>query len=218
MKFFGSDQHYEHDNVLTKLHRLGYDTQEEHDAVVIDEINDRVNPTDELYLLGDVAWKNPGKLRQQIRCKNVRFVIGNHDKIGKCTNVFGEIYQRMDVKLSNGVIAVCDHYPIAYWNKCHYGSYHLYGHMHMQREFTLNSLFPGRRSMDVGVDNALRILGRPAPFSELEIIELLSSKPGHDPVEFYQDRQVMLEMFSMLPDTDRFGTWKGRSYREWLGL
>lgn len=78
----------------------------------------------------------------------------------------------------------------------------------MQREFTLNALFPGRRSMDVGIDQAIRILGRPAPFSEAEIMELLGEKPGHDPVEYYADRERMEREFMQLPDTHRFGKWR----------
>ena len=62
----------------------------------------------------------------------------------------------------------------------------LYGHLHDQREAWLDSVFPGRRSQDCGVDTAKRLLGRYTCFSEEEIYHSLIKQPGSDPVEFYE--------------------------------
>lgn len=185
--FFTSDTHFGHENLLIKMGRTGFASIEDHDAQVLDQINTLVGRTDRLVLLGDFAWHGAvGKYRQQIRCRHILFVIGNHDKRLKCTNVFGDIPDMRWIKLSNGVKAVCTHYPLAFWDKSHHGSYHFYGHCHAQREATLDTVFPGRRSLDVGIDNARLLLGAPRPFRETELIDLMESRPGHDPISFYE--------------------------------
>jgi hypothetical protein len=64
--------------------------------------------------------------------------------------------------------------------------------MHRQREATLDVAFPGRRSMDVGVDNAKHLLGEYRPFSEDEVLEILLKRPGHDILSFYKEFQSKL--------------------------
>ena len=54
------------------------------------------------------------------------------------------------------------------------------------REETLDTLFPGRRSIDVGVDTAMRLFGEFRPFSDVWLIKNIYSRPGHDSVEWYQ--------------------------------
>jgi hypothetical protein len=38
------------------------------------------------------------------------------------------------------------HYPHAYWPRSHKGCLHVYGHVHAEREATLDAALPGRRS------------------------------------------------------------------------
>jgi calcineurin-like phosphoesterase family protein len=78
------------------------------------------------------------------------------------------------------------HYPHAYWPSSHHGSFHFYGHCHTQREETLDQVFPGRRSIDVGVDNAALLFNDYIPLSERCLIDYLIQQPGHDPVSFYE--------------------------------
>ena len=58
------------------------------------------------------------------------------------------------------------------------GAIALYGHSHSNAEVWLDSVMPGRRSMDVGVDNAAKILGEYKPFSFEEISNIMSKKNG----------------------------------------
>ncbi len=67
---------------------------------------------------------------------------------------------------------------MAVLNKSHHGAIHLYGHSHSSAEEGLDKKFPGRRSMDVGIDNAYRLLGEYRPFSWDEIKHRLLSKQG----------------------------------------
>lgn len=184
--YFTSDQHFEHANLIEKMGRVGFSSMSEHDEAVLDAINAKVPREAWLVLLGDFCWTNPRKWRQRIRCKHVRFVLGNHDKPAQCQAAFGEWRHILEHKTEALGKVVCCHYPIAFWPRSHHGAYHLYGHCHDSRETTLDAWAPERRSMDVGVDSALRLLGSPAPFSEDEIFELLAARDGHDPVTFYR--------------------------------
>ncbi len=60
------------------------------------------------------------------------------------------------------------------------------------REETLDNIYPQRRSMDVGLDNAVKVLGEYRPFSEQEIWDILSVRYGHDRVSFYREYQKEL--------------------------
>lgn len=55
----------------------------------------------------------------------------------------------------------------------------LYGHSHSTAEEWLNQMMPNRRSIDVGVDNAYKLLGEYKPFSYEEIVNIMASKKGH---------------------------------------
>lgn len=54
-------------------------------------------------------------------------------------------------------IVMC-HYPFAIWDRKHYGSYHLHAHSH-------GNYHGEGLILDVGVDNAYKLLGEFAPFS-----------------------------------------------------
>lgn len=185
MKLFIADTHFNHENVLRcsprgKLFKSG----SEHDVAVLKGINAHVNEDDELYILGDVAWTAETSWVSKIRCKYIHHIIGNHDRpsYGK---LFTSTSDVREIKIGE-LKCFLSHYPHAFWPSSHHGSLHLYGHCHAQREETLDKAFPGRRSMDVGVDNALRILGEIRPFTENEILYLLAGRPGHDLKEYYE--------------------------------
>lgn len=168
----------------------GIRSMAEHDDQILDNINNLVKKTDTLYILGDFALDRPARFKERIVCQNIFFIIGNHDKKELTTWAFGTVYDLLEVKLNNGNYAYCSHYPMAFWDRSHKGSYHFYGHMHAQRETFLDCMFPDRRSMDVGVDNAYRLKGKHEPFSELELLDLLSTRKGHDDLQFYKDYQL----------------------------
>lgn len=181
-KYFTSDTHFGFKRVLEFSQRPFRDMQE-HDEVLLDDINRRVGRNDTLYHNGDFAGHNEGSYRQKIRCKDVRLVIGNHD-LKRALVHFKHCDYMLWAKIC-GVPTHLSHYPMAFWDRSHYNSFHLYGHCHLQREQLLDELFPGRRSMECGVDAAFNILGHWGPFSEGEINDILGSRPGFDHVEDY---------------------------------
>jgi calcineurin-like phosphoesterase family protein len=190
MKYFLADTHFGHSKVIldTRRHpKYGvFTTVKEHDDAIIESINNRVGKRDQLYLLGDVGF-NPGRYRPRIKCKNVVLIRGNHDRHQKSINVFGEYHEILVVKLMNHSRCVLCHYPLAYWPSSHHGTYHLYGHVHGNREQTLDKAFPGRRSLDVTIDNLVNTFGMLGPISEEEIILYFSDKHGHDHVIYYEN-------------------------------
>lgn len=89
-----SDWHFYHTNIL-KQGRIGlrdFPTVDAMHETIITNLNDMVAANDKLYVLGDVTIKRPGKhgergkwyepvadLVSQIRCRNKRLILGNHD-------------------------------------------------------------------------------------------------------------------------------------------
>lgn len=186
--FLTADLHFNHPAICGMSNRR-FASVDEHDDYLISQINATVGRHDRLIIQGDVAWKNFASLRMRINCKHLWLIWGNHDK-ASFRPCFSRCEKTLEIKV--GIKGTqhklfMSHYPHAYWPASHHGSLHTYGHVHDQREETLDACFPGRRSTDVGVDTAKRLLGAYRPFSEFEIIDMLTKRPGHDDVQFYED-------------------------------
>ena len=96
--FYIADLHLGHENAMRRFDHRPFESLEEQDRAIIANINNRVSPQDNLYLLGDVSWYKPDKtaeLIKEIKCKNRYLIVGNHDswiKDGKCKKLFQGIY------------------------------------------------------------------------------------------------------------------------------
>lgn len=188
--FFTADNHLAHENIRAITDRdLHFSSVEEHDDGMLEGINSTVAEGDRLFVLGDFAWRAGESFIKRIRCKNLHLIFGNHDRAS-----FGKLFKSVEdtaiVKIQGHKVFL-SHYPHAYWPSSHRGSMHLYGHVHAEREETLDAAFPGRRSMDCGVDNAKLLLGEYRPFSEDEVIGILMACPSHDDVEWYNKRRTL---------------------------
>ena len=107
---------------------------------LVANINARVGPDDTLWCLGDWAFgrgsdylKNARWFRDQIRCRTVHLVWGNHDD-RKIADLFASTHHQAEVR-DRGVKLTLNHYPMLTWNGQHHGSVespniHLYGHVH----------------------------------------------------------------------------------------
>jgi len=202
VRYFTADTHFEHPGVIKMMARVDPQSalmrsSEQHDALLIDNINSLVGRDDELIIIGDFAGDNPGKYRSKIHCKHVRLIMGNHDRPKKSMNVFGECPTMAWTKCysenkKDHLKLHLSHYPMAYWDGSHRGEGHLYGHVHGQRESYLDEIEPQRKAMDVGVDNAFALLGSYRPFSEAEVFSYMARRSGHDDVRYYHDYQQNL--------------------------
>lgn len=177
--WFFSDPHFEH--LITTRPFASVEEQNDH---LLKQINCRVVENDRLFCLGDFAARGVESWVGRIVCKNKHLIYGNHDK-NSAGRYFKTAEAVTEIKIGEHKVWL-SHYAHAYWPASHYGSFHLYGHNHAQREATLDAIWPDRRSMDVGVDNIHRLLGEFRPISDIEVLSLLGNRIGHDPVEFYR--------------------------------
>jgi len=150
--WFTSDQHFGHKNII-KLCGRPFSSVEEMDSFIISYWNDCISNKDTIYVLGDFAWKNPKPYIERLRGNKI-FIIGGHDKKLKGDNL-------VEVKINDVWFVLC-HYPLYSWNKEHYGSIHLHGHIHN------NHIEPKRNRINVSVD----VWGfAPVPFEQIMAIK-----------------------------------------------
>lgn len=158
MKFFTSDLHLFHKNVIKHANRP-YANVEEMNESLVNNWNSKVGKGDEVYLLGDVSFGSVSDTVDLLNTMNGnKFLVpGNHDKAALRRHEFIRCFEKViplmeidvadeDAKHGKQRIVMC-HYSMRVWNKSHYGSWHLYGHSHG----TLPD-DPHSKSFDVGVD------------------------------------------------------------------
>ncbi len=157
------------------------------DQTLIDNINKYVGKDDILWHLGDFAfasgdyYKVCRSYRDRINCDHVNVVWGNHDEDEESNksirDLFDKAYGLKKIQVDFQEINVC-HYALAVWQKSHHKAWNLYGHSHSNAEAWLNEHMPGRRSIDVGVDNAAKILGEYRPWSMDDLRKIMNSRSG----------------------------------------
>ena len=136
MKYYISDTHFCHDNII-KMCKRPYSSTAEMNEDIIAKWNNKVKPSDEVYFLGDFIYKgSQNEAFNIIKRLNGKkyFIKGNHDKetlLMQLKNA-GLIEWVDDYKIisDNDRMVVLFHYPIEDWNGQYHGSYHLYGHVH----------------------------------------------------------------------------------------
>ena len=188
MIYFTSDLHLGHANAIGFTSRPFLDVEQMNDGL-IRNINETVMANDELWILGDFAFKvnmaAAKQFRDQINCKTVHIITGNHDKDYTSDHIFQSVQHYKELKTEYGKF-ILFHYPIYEWNGAHNGTIHLHGHIHSTGSYNTANLqkkyidrFPeksfmkdsalGLRIYDVGVDaNNYR------PISITQIAELMN--------------------------------------------
>ena len=140
--YFIADTHFGHQNVLAFDNRK-FKTIEEHDNTLIDNWNNAVGIDDEIFILGDISWHNATKTIEIVKSLNgvKHLIVGNHDKKllknRELQSLFVEITDYKELSLPDGKGIVLCHYPIPCFNHHYYGWYHLYGHVHATKEYSI---------------------------------------------------------------------------------
>lgn len=167
--FVTSDLHFGHRNILTfNAQTRPFNSIAEMDDYLIKHWNSVVSPEDTVYNLGDFSFYRSFEKTKNILDKlNGKHILikGNHDQVitknaDRLLNGIKEdgnpylcgIYNYFELQVNNTMV-VMFHYPISEWNRMHYGSVHLYGHLH-------DSLAPEDgiyRLCNVGYDNLGKI-------------------------------------------------------------
>ena len=143
-----SDTHFGHFNCIRYDNRP-WSTVEEMEEAMIKRWNRVVDPTDMVYILGDVVWSN--KYEEWVRIlsqlNGCKFIIkGNHDKTEILNKLLDEKisvedlpdkkliegWSHQEVIQDNGRYVVLNHSPMPFFvNMHHDNTYHLYGHVHI---------------------------------------------------------------------------------------
>ncbi len=107
---------------------------------LVANINARVGADDVLWCLGDWAFgrggdylRNSRWFRDQIQCRTVHLVWGNHDD-PRIRDLFASTHHQTEIR-DRGVRLTLNHYPMVTWNGQHHTTLaepnlHLYGHVH----------------------------------------------------------------------------------------
>lgn len=180
--WFSSDFHYGHKNLVKGISSWtnpikcrNFSTLEEHDEILVRNINKVVMENDILYFLGDWSFGNNENImvfRNKINCRNVHLILGNHDRtlFQKQANFIGKdkflsISQQKTIKVDDQEITLC-HFPMRTWERAGKGSWMLHGHCHgtlekYQKEikgfwrklFSFLITKEYYKTMDVGIDS-----------------------------------------------------------------
>lgn len=174
--FFVSDNHYFHRNIQ----KFCPDTRRGSDVLEMNELmiqahNERVGRNDVVFFLGDFSFGQAKETKEVLLRLNGQkhFIIGNHDKVMISDASIREMFVTFQhyKETSWNKIKICMfHFPMREWNHCHYGSIHLFGHVHGSLDDQ-----PWGKSMDVGIDS--RPSGDMAPWHIDEIIQKLKDRP-----------------------------------------
>ena len=158
MIYFTSDLHLNHRAVIPMCERP-FDSVEEMNRVLIDNINAKVKKNDTLYILGDLTNKgtvaSANELISQIQCKNLILIKGNHDKKYD-DHLFKEVHKLTEIHVgsneTNHSITLC-HFPMLSWPKSGHGSIHLHGHIHSRgNAYNIQMCSEKIYRYDVGID------------------------------------------------------------------
>lgn len=142
MNYYISDLHFGHINILKYDDRPFLDI-ETHDKALISNWNGKIQPDDDVYILGDISWYSPDKtieIVKQLKGKK-HLIVGNHDsklvKNKSFRDLFVEVCEYKEI-VDNKMNIVLSHYPIpCFKNHYHNGWYMLYGHVHNAWEWNM---------------------------------------------------------------------------------
>ena len=169
--FFMSDLHYGHENII-EIDKRPYNTIEDMNSYIVQELKTKLWPTDILFDLGDLFWRttNIKKCREvldQIPTRNLYKVVGNHDPYkhyipeekGDTNNLcdrFIKVADLLDIHIkieTNEYLVQLCHYPIMDFNHMYHGGLHIFGHTHGHIDSWVNS--ESRLMVDVGFSASL---------------------------------------------------------------
>lgn len=191
--FITSDLHFQHKNLIKgcsvwedKSGCRDFNTCEEYEELVINNINKIVPKDAYLISAGDIIFgnkENLPKILDRINCKNIIHVRGNHDdwfdRKQEYKNLFTKFTSYIEIVCGKQLICVF-HYALKVWRDNHEGSWALTGHSHGSMEDDKNSL-----SLDVGVDTCLYGHVKYTPYSFEELKGIMSQNKKYTKIDHH---------------------------------
>lgn len=157
--FFTSDLHFSHSNILefcpNRIKKYGR-TVPEMNENIIQDWNEIVSENDIAFILGDVSFGSINDTANYLSQLNgeLHLISGNHDKryLDKklFTVWFKSIQTYLEIQIGQQHLVLC-HFPFLEWSRCHWGSWHLFGHLHGNEPDLIKQL-KKYKCMDVGLD------------------------------------------------------------------
>lgn len=140
MNLFLADVHWGHQNALA-FDKRPFETIEEHDKALIENWNNKVDVSDDVYILGDLSWWNSTKTIEIVKQLNgnKHWVVGNHDtrllRNPELRKLFVEITDYKEITTDDGQGLVLSHYFMPTFKNHYYGWWHFYAHCHLSWEY-----------------------------------------------------------------------------------
>lgn len=136
MNYFISDLHLGHTHVIDMDKRPFTDTDNMCEEI-IKRWNKKVTTKDDVYILGDFAWKPTILMDVAPQLKGrIHLIRGNHDKLNLLAEQFvTDVTEIRYLHLPNDTTVVLSHFPIASYRGMRHGGYHFYGHVHSTAEY-----------------------------------------------------------------------------------
>ncbi|MDU1847578.1 MAG: metallophosphoesterase [Niallia nealsonii] len=156
MKYFISDTHFFHENII-KFSNRPFEDVAKMNQTLISNWNAVIEQKDEVYILGDFVVRGTGKQANEIleQLNGKKYLIkGNHEYYlddPEFKNSYFEWIKDYYSFKYNKKTFVLFHYPILEWNGFYNDSIHLYGHVHHKKKEYLRNIL-GPRAINVGVD------------------------------------------------------------------
>ena len=157
MIYFTADTHFNHENII-KLCGRPFSNVAQMNEALMENWNSCVNANDEIYILGDFAFRGSGLEADNIikKLNGKKYLIkGNHDRFLDDRNFDKNNFKWIKdyyVLSYQKAKFVLFHYPILEWDGYFGNAFHLYGHVHNSGNEQEKLKMPGRRAINVGVD------------------------------------------------------------------
>ena len=168
MNLYISDLHFGHANVI-KHDSRPFLNVDEMDRVMMERWNAMVNEDDDVYVVGDFCYRSGRATEWYLsRLKGRKhLIVGNHDwrtlQNDKAMSMFVSVDRLLELE-DNGIFIVLCHYPMAEWNYSSRGSWHIYGHIHGNK----NTTYEFMRTLDHALNAGASVNGyAPVPFDVL---------------------------------------------------
>ncbi|MFT3786240.1 MAG: metallophosphoesterase family protein [Tepidisphaeraceae bacterium] len=185
--WFIADTHFGHANII-RYSKRPFATVDDHDRQLVENWNTFVKPGDDVFHLGDFAYRNREsalKLLEQLN-GNVHLIEGNHDAAAHQIRAHFVWYDKVKTVKVNDRRIFLSHYAHRVWEKSHHGAWHLYGHSHASLPDDPNSL-----SFDAGIDNTAIRLGRPELYGSGDLPDTGLQAQDYRPIHFDEVEAVM---------------------------
>ena len=155
MKYYVADLHFGHYNII-KHDGRPYANVEEMDNDLINKWNSVVTDKDEVYIIGDFAFRNCKSVKtyaDKLKGKKI-LILGNHDKLSSedisCFEKISKIETIKDKLNGVDVKIVACHFPMAEWDGFFRGTYHIYAHIHNNKNEAYNFMKNFDKALNAG--------------------------------------------------------------------